>query len=185
MSALLSACRRGGPVLHWLLKNLTNSCSCALPSSKSLENFFPPALSGRDRERRCELERARDKHLKLILLRTVRDRHLSASWGSRCCRCQSSWRPAVSPSGPRPRWIACTWTAAHWVPGADAKETANDHRRSCVIREEEVWLFLFGFSGKTVLLTTNSATILDRRYALDSTGALGKKSHQIVNQSVR
>lgn len=27
---------------------------------------------------------------------------------------------------------------------------------------------------KTVLLTTNSATILDRRYALDSTGALGK-----------
>lgn len=68
MSALLSACRSGGPVLHWLLKNLINSCSCALPSSKSLENFLPPALSGWDTEQWRELrERATVKHWKARL----------------------------------------------------------------------------------------------------------------------
>lgn len=49
------------------------------------------------------------------------NRHLSASSGSRDCRCRSSWLPAVSPSGPPPPETSCIWRVYPPVSGAEAK----------------------------------------------------------------
>ena len=46
MSAFPKASCRGGPVGSCSSRKLTNSCSLRLPSSKSVANLLPPALSG-------------------------------------------------------------------------------------------------------------------------------------------
>lgn len=69
MSALLSTSTRGTAVLQCLVSNLTNSCSCELPSSKSLENFFPPALSVRMENGTMTLRHFNREKKTLLILR--------------------------------------------------------------------------------------------------------------------
>lgn len=179
MSALLSACSRGGPVLHWLLKNLINSCSCALPSSKSLENFFPPALSGRDRARRRELERASEGGT------SIQSCH--------CCgRCETDTFQLLQGlvvAYVNPHGSQLFLPQVHVLDGSLVLGQMVNQRLGLTQKkqrmittavlwpEKERFNFFIWLWWKAALLTTNSATILDRRYALDSSGAKGNNNH--------